>query len=94
MQRQEQTSTVDTSPSNNAATPSGVWSGIPVGYRVAAGIVALGGLVPLLALCFTHDVLPLWQQWLAVVVFTPVTLIGEWIVLTGRNSFRRSRAAA
>jgi len=70
-----------------------IWRGGGWGYRVAFGVIMAGGFLPLGLLLFTHDRAPLWEQWIAVAVFTPIGLIGEWIVFTGRTTIRRLRPA-
>ena len=55
--------------------------------RIVFALIGLGGLMPLYILIFDHDKAPLWQQWVAVAVFTPMSLIIEWIAVTGRTTF-------
>jgi hypothetical protein len=71
-----------------------VWRHLGTPTRIFIALVGLCGFTPLLLLLFEDDdKFPLWQQWLAVAVFTPMALIVEWIVVTGRTTFgRRSRA--
>jgi hypothetical protein len=56
--------------------------------RFFLAIVFLGAFVPLYLVLFEPDEtkkIPLWQQWLCVAVFTPMGLIGEWLVFTARR---------
>jgi hypothetical protein len=70
-----------------------VWRGYGNRARVVFALIGLCGLTPLFLLLFDDDKAPLWQQWAAVAVFTPMTLIIEWIAITGRTTFgNRSRA--
>ncbi len=60
------------------------WLGFP-SVRVAAGVIAAGAFLPIIFALFGTEKEPLWERWLAVAVFTPIGLIGEWIVFTGRT---------
>lgn len=54
--------------------------------RLLLALVFLAAYVPLYLVLFDPDEkMPLWQQWLCVAVFTPMGLIGEWLVFTARN---------
>jgi len=66
-----------------------VWRFLGTPARWFAGLVSLCALTPLFLLLFTKDEAPAWEQWTAVAVFTPMAIIGEWIVVTGRTTFRR-----
>lgn len=59
--------------------------------RIVFALIGACGLTPLLILLFDDDNFPLWQQWVAVAVFTPMSLIIEWIVITGRTTFSSRR---
>jgi hypothetical protein len=69
-----------------------VWRDYGTRARIVFALIGLCGLTPLFLLMFEEDKTPLWQQWVAVAVFTPITLIIEWIAVTGRTTLgNRSR---
>jgi hypothetical protein len=60
--------------------------------RFLLAIIFLGAFVPLYLVFFARDEkMPLWQQWLCVAVFTPMGLIGEWLVFTARSPSQPKR---
>ena len=64
-------------------------------FRVLLAIIFLGAFIPLYLVLFEPDEkMPRWQQWLAVAVFTPIGLIGEWLVFTARRPSQPKRSAA
>jgi len=70
------------------SSDSNFWRGVSRSIRIAAGLVLAGAFIPLILLVFGNDHLAKWQQILAAAVFTPLGIIGEWIVLTGRTKIR------
>ena len=82
-------SVVENTTEPKSASDSNIWHGVHPRYRVAAGVIAAMALLPLGAVLFGDEHLPKWQQWLVVAVFTPMAVIGEWIVITGRTTIKR-----
>jgi hypothetical protein len=59
--------------------------------RIVAGVAGLGAFTPLVLLIHGGERFPVWEQWVTVAVFTPMGLVWEWIVLTGRTEMGRSK---